>query len=250
MAHLFDLPNQKTKKSFAGSMSTIGASHQINSSTPAPITVSLIIPVLNEAKYISGILSHVQRISGWHQCVVTDGGSSDQTCANVRAHPLGPHLIEVTGGRAAQLNAAINYLTSDVVVILSVDCRLSPHALDAIRKAVSQGAVGGCLRLHNASNNVLFRWLNSWARLRTVWTAGPYVDQAPFFVRQIAQQYAFRPLDSYDTADLGRRMSKGRQVRIVGAKVVASCRHWHRFGLWVGTWMHQRKRMQHWYRHL
>ena len=213
-------------------------------------TVAIIIPALNEAAGITAALTHVQNLSGWHECLVTDGGSDDLTTAIAHAHPLRPRVITALGGRATQLNVAMNHVTSDVVVILSVDCRLGHHALVAIRRAVAQGAVAGCLRLRNASNKLLFRVHDHWARLRAHWTNGAYVDQAPFFVRPLAQKYRFRPLAGYDTADLGRRVNNGRALLVINASVVSSCRHWHRHGLWRGTWMHQQLRLQYWYRHL
>jgi glycosyltransferase involved in cell wall biosynthesis len=213
-------------------------------------TIAIIIPALNEASSIAGALTHVQHLSGWHECLVTDGGSDDHTCVIARAHPLRPRVITALGGRASQLNVALNHVTSDVVVILSVDCRFSHRALEAIRYAVAEGAVAGCLRLRNATSNILFRVHDHWARLRTRWTTGAYVDQAPFFVRQLAQKHGFRPLAGYDTADLGRRVSNGRALPVINASVVASCRHWHRHGLWRGTWMHQRLRLRYWFQHL
>ncbi len=213
-------------------------------------TIAIIIPALNEADSIAAALTHVQNLSGWHECLVTDGGSDDLTRVIACAHPLRPRVITALGGRATQLNVALNHVTSDVVVILSVDCRLGRHALMAIRHAVAQGAVAGCLRLHNSSSRFLFRVHDHWARLRARWTNGAYVDQAPFFLRALALKHRFRQLAGYDTADLGRRMNQGRTLPVINSSVVASCRHWHRHGLWRGTWMHQQLRLRYWYRHL
>jgi glycosyltransferase involved in cell wall biosynthesis len=215
-----------------------------------PLTIAIIMPVLNEAAYIASTLTHIQQLSGWQSCVVVDGGSQDGTCDIAQQHPLHPHVLSISGGRAAQLNAALAHVSSDVVVLIGADCRLSRATFSAIRRAISHGAVAGCLRLRNATRHPLFRWQDHWARLRSHWTTGAYIDQAPFFVCHFARRLGFRDLGSYDTADLGRRLNKHRSITIVPATVVASCRHWRQFGFFGGTWKHQRQRLRHWFQYL
>jgi glycosyltransferase involved in cell wall biosynthesis len=217
-----------------------------------PLSLALIIPTLNEAASIKKTLTHVQYL-GADACVVVDGGSCDRTATLAEQHPSSPTVLRVHGNRAAQLNAAVRYLTHDIVVVLSADCRLSRHALPAIRRAVERGAMAGCLRLRHAQRHPLIGFSDVLAGLRARFTCGGYADQAPFFLRAAAAYCGFRAFGPYDTAELGQRVSKinnAGSFAVLHQSVIASTRHWQRYGFLRGTIIHQRHRLRHWLNHL
>ena len=209
-------------------------------------TIGIVIPTRDERTLLPGLLAHLARLGGWHEVLVSDGGSRDGTPVCARRHPLAPRVLETTGGRAAQLNAAFAAMNSDVVVVLGADLRPHTTALSAIRQATVDGALAGCLRLRHSRRTPLFRWQDAWSRLRATWTAGAYLDQAPFFDRRAALAIGgFRAVGPYDTADLCRRLAGHRGLHLTPAPVVASCRHWQQHGFWRGTLIHQHRRLQH-----
>src|SRR5258708_4530016 len=188
-------------------------------------TLAMLVPVLDEERLLPGLLDHLQRIGGWDELVVVDGGSRDHSLAIARSHPLRPLVLETRGGRAAQLNLALARLRSEVVLVLAADVRPQAAAPAAVRSMHAAGADAGCLRLVNSRRTPLFRWQDVWARLRARWTRGAYLDQAPFFDRRAA-------------------LARGG-FAVLGAGGVPSCRHWQRIGVLGGTLVHQRQRLAH-----
>jgi glycosyltransferase involved in cell wall biosynthesis len=215
-------------------------------STPS---LAIIIPTLNEATHIAHTLTHVASLDA-DFCVVVDGGSHDNTAHVAQQHPSTPMVLSVSGGRAAQLNAAVARVTQDIVLILSADCRMSRSALHAIRHTIQRGVIAGCLRMRHSTQHVIAHLSDVIAGLRAGIIRGGYADQAPFFLRRAAQQFGFRELGTYDTADLGQRLSKYGTFSVLPATVIASSRYWHQWGLFRGTLLHQKKRLRHWLRQI
>lgn len=217
------------------------------SSSPRRLpTIGIVIPTLNECALLPGLLDHLVRLSGWNEVLISDGGSRDGTLACAQNHPLAPRVLATNGGRAAQLNHAFAAIRSDAILVLGADLRPHATALPCIHRALAAGVVAGCLRLHHSQRSLWFRWQDAWSRLRATWTAGAYLDQAPFFVRSVALAAGgFRAVGGYDTADLGRRLAKPGTFRPLSAPVVASCRHWQHHGFVRGTLIHQRHRLRH-----
>ena len=66
-----------------------------------PRSISVIIPILDEAKILEKTLSRLQSELGVHELIVVDGGSTD---ASVRIAEAFGKVIVSEGGRAKQLN--------------------------------------------------------------------------------------------------------------------------------------------------
>ena len=93
-------------------------------------TLSIIMPVLNEAAGIEAALTALlpYRTHG-AELLVVDGGSRDDTAA--RARPLADRAVVVPRGRAAQMNAGAEVARGDILLFLHVETRL-PHNADAL----------------------------------------------------------------------------------------------------------------------
>src|SRR5947208_1722551 len=105
------------------------------------MTVSVIIPTLNEEGCLAETLRSV-RAQQPHQVIVADGGSTDDTRAAAAEADL---LIEAPRGRARQMNAGAAQAGGDVLLFLHADCSLEPGALaDAERWLRRPEVVAGC----------------------------------------------------------------------------------------------------------
>ena len=87
--------------------------------------LSVIVPTLNEAKRLPGLLTYLQRLNGLHEVVVSDGGSTDGTRELVlRWAPDWPwqlRLVNAERGRAKQLNAGAQRAQGDVLLFIHAD---------------------------------------------------------------------------------------------------------------------------------
>ena len=103
--------------------------------------LSVIIPALNEYKYISETVRAVRHNAingGPHEIIVVDTGSADGTPKIARG--LGVKLIEISpdiAGRAQALNKGASISTGDVYLFLDADTIL-PEGYDAAIEAVME----------------------------------------------------------------------------------------------------------------
>lgn len=209
------------------------------------MTVSIIIPALNEEVTLPATLASALAQSEPKQIIVVDGGSGDTTRAIPTQHD-GVALVTSPSGRARQMNAGAAYAHGDVLLFLHADTRLPDDALDQIRVALAEPrAVAGCFRLRFDRGGfwlwmwtrpVWMRW-HRWAfgdralfaRRRAFDTAGGFPDQPVFedldFVRAIRPHGRFVFLDA-------AVVTSARRYERVGA-LRQQLRNWALWGAWL-----------------
>jgi glycosyltransferase involved in cell wall biosynthesis len=93
--------------------------------------VSVIVPAFNESHSIEGLVSGLRRAGSWHEIVVVDDGSTDDTGS--RAAQAGARVIRhpYNKGNGAAVKTGIRQATGGVVLILDGDGQHRPS--DAVR---------------------------------------------------------------------------------------------------------------------
>src|SRR3954462_14416162 len=94
-----------------------------------PILLSVVIPTLNEADRLPGVLAALRSQAG--EIIVADGGSTDGT-ARI-AQRAGALIVEAPRGRGSQLRAASAAASADWLLFLHADCRLAAGWETAVR---------------------------------------------------------------------------------------------------------------------
>jgi len=203
-------------------------------------TVSVVIPVLDEAARIGARLAEVAAL-GVHETIVVDGGSRDATRDVVLAHP-GARLVSAPRGRGTQLNAGARAATGEVLLFLHADVALPSDAVDWVARALSEpGAVAGAFRVRTMADAGVDRLgpLLRIADLRSRYTRLPYGDQA-LFVRRAAFDAAggFPDEPLMEDVAFARRLRRVGRIVTVPAYVRASGRRFLRRPLasFVATW--------------
>jgi len=108
--------------------------------------ISVVIPCLDEAEALPGLLRALGRESEPHEVVVADGGSTDGTLAVARA--AGARVIAAPRGRGDQLAAGAAAASGDVLWFLHADSKVAYGAMGALRRALAApGTVGGNFRV-------------------------------------------------------------------------------------------------------
>lgn len=206
--------------------------------------ISIVIPVRNDAALLAGLLAYLATLRGWDEIIIAAYAAPDGL-ANIDAVVLSaPGVKLVQGGaRHQRLNDACAMATGDIVLLLPVDARPHPRFCAALRAAVTQGAVAGCLRQRHARRSFFYRWLESCAAVRARWTCGAYMDQAPFFRRQaMLRRGGFRAVGPYDTSDMARRLRRRGGFALLPCPVLVSCRAWVQRGVVPTFLQYQRLR--------
>jgi len=129
-------------------------------------TVSVIVPAFNESASIEALVSGLRRAGSWHEILVVDDGSTDDT--GRRAAQAGARVIRhpYNKGNGAAVKTGIRQATGGLVLILVADGQ--HHPSDAVRLVAglneyelvvgarsSSSQASGARRLGNALLNAI-----------------------------------------------------------------------------------------------
>ena len=216
------------------------------------LTVSVIIPALNEADGIAATLASVAGQPGLHDVIVVDGGSDDDTAGAVRAAMPSATVLASGRGRAHQMNVGAEAATGNVLLFLHADTQLPSDALRRVAQALTDaGTVGGCFQtrfgVDETSLGPLGRgFMRLWAgRMWMRWHRFAFGDRAIFARRdafEAAGRYPEQPM--FEDLDLVRALRQQGRFAFIEADVVTSARRFERhgavrqqlrnLGLWLG----------------
>ena len=198
---------------------------------PDPL-VSVLVPVLDEAIALPGLLDHLAKLPGRLEVIVADGGSRDGTLDIAQAHPLAPRVLGPVRGRAAQLNAAAVQAAGDALVFLHADSRLPGAAYATLCEALRDPSIlGGNFVLHFDGMDRFSRMLTAWYALQrrfgiyygdsTIWTRRPTFEALG----------GYRELPIMDDYDLVRRLERRGRTACLPGPATTSPRRWKSLGV-------------------
>ncbi|MGR9072460.1 MAG: TIGR04283 family arsenosugar biosynthesis glycosyltransferase [Gammaproteobacteria bacterium] len=194
-------------------------------------TLSIIVPVLNEARGIADSLRALDQLRKKNcEVIVADGGSRDETLSI--SEPLADKTIAAPRGRARQMNAGAALARANILLFLHADTFLPDGALEAIREGVEQGYRWGRFDVELAGNHPMLKvvaWMmNRRSRLTGIATG----DQAIFIDRA-----AFKKIGGFPDIPLMEDIAVSRKLKRLGkpyciaAKASTSGRRWENDGV-------------------
>lgn len=187
--------------------------------------ISVIIPTLNEASRIGALLSALDAETYPHECIVVDGGSTDDTVDIAEAH--GARVLRTPAGRGRQLVVGIEAAAGDILFFLHADSSFPAGGLARMAGllAADAGSVGGNFRLRFDGDDGFSRWLDgfyAWIRRH-----GFYYGDSGIFVRRsvYAAIGGIRPIALMEDYDFVRRLERaGRTICIEDPPLQSSSR--------------------------
>jgi len=203
----------------------------MTSRSPRPLTVSVIVPVLNEADRVQACLHRLRRDFPDCELIVVDGGSCDGSTELAR--PLA-RVITTSPGRGRQLDAGAQAASGDVLWFQHVDTVVAAAAYGQLLTALGDDrVVGGGLALafDRSSLGLAFvAWSSNLRARRLGWVFG---DQA-MFVRRSAFDAAggFGELPLMEDLELSRRLRRCGRLVVLPATSTASTRRFDAYGTW------------------
>ncbi|HAA30906.1 MAG TPA: glycosyltransferase [Cyanobacteria bacterium UBA8553] len=209
-------------------------------------TISIIIPVLNEAATIEETLTRVQDASDV-EVIIVDGGSRDETVAiaNYWSKILAPSLpirvISAAAGRANQMNAGAAIATGDILLFLHADTHLPTSFDSLVRQALQNpGTIAGAFELRIDAQLRGLRWVEKMVNMRSRFFSMPYGDQAIFLKATIFHEVGgFPNLAIMEDFELIRHLKRQGKIAIVSASVLTSGRRWQKLGVLKTTLINQ-----------
>lgn len=200
--------------------------------------ISIIIPVLNEAKTIKKLLTNLPNTPDV-ELIVVDGESHDETVAIVKS--LGIKILSSSSGRAMQMNAGAAIATGDIFLFLHADTILPLGFPEMITKALAEtGIIAGAFELAIDAEVRGIRVVEKMVNLRSHLFFLPYGDQAIFLKAHIFKQLdGFPQLPIMEDFVLIRHLKKLGKIAILPVPVVTSGRRWQKLGVVKTTLINQ-----------
>ena len=194
----------------------------------SPMSISVVIPTLNEQQQIGGAIRSVAA-AGAGEVIVSDGGSGDATESVARAAGA-TKWVRSLPGRGTQLNAGASVADHRWLLFLHADSRLTPGCLEPVVSA--QGSPWGAFRQRIDSPRRIYRWIErgNAARVRRLGMA--FGDQAIFVDRDLFRKVGgFPDIGLMEDVALSRRLRRIARPRLLPGPVVISPRRWERRGV-------------------
>jgi rSAM/selenodomain-associated transferase 2 len=198
-----------------------------------PVSISVLIPVFNEAAHIERCLSAIPVGAAVCEVIVADGGSNDETAGIARAK--GARVIHGEKGRGIQIAAAAQDAKGDVLLIMHADSVLRAGAAERIIRALSAApdAAGGCFGMAFEEGRLATRWIARLNNLRAMVTGIAFGDQAQFARTEALRRIGGVPaLMLMEDVELSLRLKTAGRVVYLGQGVRASGRRWQQGSFW------------------
>jgi len=193
------------------------------------MTVSIIIPTLNEASCLAETLRQL-RAEQPHEIIVVDGGSTDATLEQARA---ADHWLAGPPGRAAQMNRGAAAARGAILLFLHADCTLELSSLPAVERCLGRrGIAAGCFQMSVQADGLAFRAIDYCATARVRLTGLCYGDQGLFVERKLFERIGgFPPLGFMEDVFICKTLRRHGRLEVVDKKILVSPRRWQRMGV-------------------
>jgi rSAM/selenodomain-associated transferase 2 len=176
--------------------------------------ISVIIPTLNEAAALPGLLQALARQGETHEIIVADGGSTDGTVSLALAS--GARVFSASKGRGAQLAAGAAAAGGEVLWFVHADSKVPYAAMRALLRALEDPRVAG------GNFRVLFDGDTRFDRFMTwfygvVRRLGLFYGDSGIFVRRAVYGAVggMRALALMEDHDFARRLRRAGRVACV-----------------------------------
>ncbi|MCI0694131.1 TIGR04283 family arsenosugar biosynthesis glycosyltransferase [candidate division KSB1 bacterium] len=211
----------------------------INNNQPA--FVSIVVPTLNEAANVCGLVQSLRKYPE-AEIIFADGGSCDGTKRAIEGHCTGDgkiRLVHAPCSRARQMNEGAKAARGAWLIFLHADTFLPPFSLQNflcfVRTHPQLAAGAFTFRVDHA--RWVYRYLEFYVGVRSRWLKLPYGDQAIFVKRNVFEEIGgYRDdFSLMEDVELVRRLNKRNGFAILKFPVYTSARRFEADGYFRRT---------------
>jgi rSAM/selenodomain-associated transferase 2 len=215
--------------------------------TPPRVSLSIILPTLDEAGVIAGTLAPLQplRARGC-EVIVADGGSADATVDLAR--PLAEAVVASAPGRARQQNAGAAAATGEILLFLHADTRLPEDADRLIEAGLRRTEKDwGRFEVRLTGRHPMLRVIERAMGIRSRLSGIATGDQAIFVRRE-----RFRAVGGFPEIPLMEDVALSKALKRLGRPlclretVTTSSRRWEQRGVYRTILLMWSLRLRYW----
>ncbi|MEQ9468086.1 MAG: TIGR04283 family arsenosugar biosynthesis glycosyltransferase [Ekhidna sp.] len=198
--------------------------------------ISIIIPTLNEEKYLGSLLRFLQYHAdrSKYEVIVVDGGSEDQTPQIAKSFQIVRFYQSNQTSRAHQMNQGAKVAKVDILYFVHADVKLVESFVDDISKEINSGTESGCYRYRFTKPHHPLLHINGFfTRFPFSWCRGG--DQTLFISKDRFEQLggfdeSFVIMEDYEFLD---RLSKaGICFKVIPRSIEVSARKYLNNSYW------------------
>ncbi len=211
-------------------------------------TVSIIIPVFNEADNLPLLFDNINKLNpNPQQVILVDGGSNDDSIAIIQSfinelmlnndRKIDWRMTGSKAGRALQMNTGAALATSEVLLFLHADTQLPMNAIESVSEAMKR-AEWGRFDVQIASRQPTLRLVSQMINWRSRLSGIATGDQAIFISQSLFERIGNYPNQALmEDIELCKQL-KGKQLKgmakpaCLKSKVITSARRWQQHGTW------------------
>lgn len=197
--------------------------------------LAVVIPTLDEARLLPGLLSDLRAVRIPLEVVVVDGGSRDATVAIAEAR--GARVVSAAAGRARQMNAGAAASAAAWLCFLHADVRMPEPARRALEATVVSGApAAAAWRFAIDGSGTWLRLVEFGALLRDRLGGLPYGDQGLVLRRGLFETVGgFPEIPIMEDVAMLRALRRHTRLVRFPHPLLVSPRRWKREGPYF-TW--------------
>lgn len=188
------------------------------------ISISIIVPVYNEAEDIKKLMDNLNQFKDECEIIFVDAGSKDKTDKIIKnKYRL---VYSPKKGRSYQMNYGASLAKGDILLFLHADSLLPKDAINQIKKANSQNYKVGCFKLKFNTRHILMKICGFMSNLRVKFRNIAFGDQGIFIRREYFYKLgSFREIPLMEDYQLSIDINKdGERIILLNTKISTSDR--------------------------
>ena len=193
------------------------------------MSVSIIVPVLNEAPLLRSFLAHLRERATGAEIIVADGGSSDDTVELVRGSC--DQLVVSERSRAIQMNTGARAAHGDTLWFVHVDAEVPSGCLAEIERVMDDPKVAGGFFRIRLPQNLVYRLTDTFAHYAGILLRMRCGDHGIFCRRTaFVDVGGFPEVPLMEDVEFFRRLRRHGQVIYSRKRILASPRRYETIG--------------------
>ncbi len=201
--------------------------------------ITIIIPVLNEAKFIEKCLSNLS-VNEQVEIIFVDGGSQDNTVNLIKKYNV-MVIQSPIAQRSYQMNLGAEKAQGEILLFLHGDTILPANYWQLISQSLDNNEViAGAFALKIDQQKLVFRLIEKMVNWRSSFWQLPYGDQGLFMQKKYFNQVnGFENLAIMEDFAMVKKLSKLGKIDLIKNPVITSARRWQKLGILKTTLINQ-----------